>query len=103
MPNLTMSIPHQLSRAEARQRVGELVGQVQKLYGGLGRVEERWEGDTMTFTHTVAGLLVTGKVFVEDQAVRLDVVLPMALALLAGGVKQKVEQEGRKLLARRTL
>ena len=40
----------------------------------------------------------SGQVFVEDQVVRLDIPLPWPLSMLAGGVKQRIEQEGRKLL-----
>jgi hypothetical protein len=35
---------------------------------------------------------------VEDQAVRLDIPLPWPLRMLAAGIKQRIEQEGRKLL-----
>jgi len=98
MANLTVSIPHQLTREEAKRRVGELVSQFQKQYGGLGQVSQRCEGDTMHFTLAAAGMTTTGQVFVEDQAVRLDIPLPWPLRMLAAGIKQCIEQEGRKLL-----
>jgi putative polyhydroxyalkanoate system protein len=101
MPNITLSLPHQLPRAEAKKRVEELVGQFHQQVGGMGRLEETWTGDTMAFTFSVAGTAVTGKVFVEDQAVRMEVNLPWALAMFAGGIKQRIEQEGRKMLGHR--
>lgn len=100
MPNLTTSIPHQQTRAEAKRRVEELVVQLQKQYGTtLAKVDRRWTGDTMDFAFSSVGMAVTGQVFVEDQAVRLDVVLPWALSMLAGGIKQRIEEEGRKFLS----
>jgi putative polyhydroxyalkanoate system protein len=98
MANLKISIPHQLTREEAKRRVGELVRQFQQQYGGLGQVTQRWEGDTMHFTLAMAGMTTTGQVFVEDQAVRLDIPLPWPLSMLAGSVQQRIEQEGHKLL-----
>src|SRR5690242_18661917 len=102
MSNISISIPHQLTRVEARQRVEELVSQLQKQYGGMvGQVDQRWEADTLSFTFSAVGQSVSGKIHVEVQAVRMDVALPWPLNMLAGGVKQRLEQEGQKLLARK--
>jgi hypothetical protein len=46
------------------------------------------------------GMSISGKVHVEDQAVRVEVVLPWVLATLARSVTQSIEQEGRKLLGK---
>ena len=98
MPNLSVSIPHQLTRLEARQRVESLVREFQQEHGGLGQVVTRWEADTMHFTVSVAGMSSSGQAFVEDQAVRLEIPLPWPLAMLSGSIKQQIEQQGRKLL-----
>ena len=97
--NLTISIPHRLPRAEARRRVQSQVAQLKQQYGSaVGNFQETWTGDTMTFTLTAAGIGITGHVFVEDQAVRVEVPLPWPLATLIGGLRQQIEQQGRKLL-----
>src|SRR5262245_9134818 len=102
MRNMTLSIPHQLTRAEARQRVEQLVTQLKHQHGNLlGRAEETWTGDTLSFRAAPMGMSVSGQLFVEDQAVRVEVALPWALAMLAGNMRQSIEQEGRKLLAQR--
>jgi putative polyhydroxyalkanoate system protein len=99
MPNLTLSIPHQLPRAEVKRRIQEQVGKFQQQWGGkLGHLDERWNGDNLDFKFFAMGATVSGTIFVEDQAVRLELALPWLLAKLAGTVKQGIEQEGRKLL-----
>ena len=99
MPNLTLSIPHQLTRAEVKRRIQDQIAHLQQQHGNLvGQVEQRWDGDTLTFAVHAAGQKVTGEVFVEDQAVRLEVALPWMLSVLAGSVKQQIEQRGRLLL-----
>jgi hypothetical protein len=99
MANFTMSIPHQLTRAEAKRRVADQVAVVRREYGGLmSNLTDSWAGDTMAFSLTVTGVTVSGHVYVEDTAVRVEVPLPWPLAALAGGVRHQIEQQGRKLL-----
>lgn len=102
MSVLTISIPHQLERAEARKRTEEMVAQFRKEYGGaVGQLEERWTGDTMDFNFTAMGQSVSGRAHIEDRSVRLEIELPWMLSMLAGGLKKSIEERGRKLLERR--
>jgi hypothetical protein len=99
MPNLTMSIPHQLGRAEAKRRIQEQAAQAQQQYGNLlGQVNQRWTGDTLDFMVLAAGQSVTGQVTVEEQVVKVAIALPWMFALLASAVRQKVEHQGQLLL-----
>lgn len=99
MPNLSISIPHQFDRAEARKRTQECIAQLKQQYGGtLGYLDERWNGDTMAFTFLPLGMPINGQAHVEDRAVRVEVELPGMLATLAGDIKDAIEQQGRKLL-----
>jgi hypothetical protein len=66
----------------------------------LDHLDHQWTGDTLDFQAGVMGMTITGKVHVEDQAVRVEVVLPWVLATMARAVTQSIEQEGRKLLGR---
>ncbi len=99
MSNLTVSIPHQLTRVEAKQRVEQLIDQFRQQYGNLGHIERRWDGDTLHFTLSAAGMTHAGQAFVEDQVVRVEIALPWPLAMLAGNLQKQLEQEGRKMLS----
>ena len=99
MPNLTMSIPHQLGRAEARRRISEQVTRLQTQHGGLlERVEQSWEGDTLNFVVAAVGQTVSGTLRVNENTVDLDIALPWMLSMLAGTVKKQIETQGHKLL-----
>jgi Putative polyhydroxyalkanoic acid system protein (PHA_gran_rgn) len=74
---------------------------VRQQFGKLGKVSENWDGNTLHFTVDVSGMSIPGHVAVEMQVVRLEIVLPAAMAMLAGGMKQTIEQEAKKLLERR--
>lgn len=104
MPNtnvVTLSIPHQLTREEAKKRVDQLVAQVQRQYaGGIGRLDQNWSENTMDFSVSAMGMTARGKVQVEMQVIRMEVVLPAPLAMLAGTMKQTLEREGTRLLGK---
>jgi putative polyhydroxyalkanoate system protein len=102
MPNITISLPHQLGRAEAKRRIDELVSQLPGQSGGLLKgVEQHWDGDTLNFTVAAAGQSISGTALVAEQTVNLDIALPWMLSLLAGTVKKQVEQQARDLLGHR--
>ena len=64
---VTVDIPHDLTRAEARARLergfGRLSGQ---LGGGFMAIEQSWEGDRLTFRTGALGRTVTGRIDVLD-------------------------------------
>ncbi len=99
MQNLTLSIPHQLTRDEAKRRIQDHMSEVQRQFGHiLGPIHHQWNGDMMDFLIGPAGQSVSGKVFAEDHAVRVEVALPWMFALLTATVKSTVEREGQRLL-----
>lgn len=99
MANLTVSIPHQLTRAEAKRKVEEYLGQLRTQYGSTVTIlEERWTGDNLNFSFAVMGFTITGQGFVEDTAVRVEIALPWPAAMFSSDIKQRIEQEGKKLL-----
>jgi hypothetical protein len=101
MPDLTAQIPHQLTRAEAKRRLQDELKRLRQQTGGLlGKLEETWTGDTMDFSAHLMGQSISGHLAVEDKVVHLEVALPWLLSLLAGPVKQRIEQEGGQLLSR---
>jgi hypothetical protein len=101
MPDLTASIPHQLSRAEVKRRIQEQTVAVRQQYGAmLANLQESWTGDTMQFSLSAMGQPISGRLTVDDQAVHVTVALPWLLRMLAETIKPRIEQQGRLLLAR---
>ena len=99
MPNLTMSIPHQLTREEAKRRIQEGLDHARRQFGGaLGRVEGRWDRYALDVEVGGVGQTVTAKALVEERTVEVSVALPWMLALLAGRVRGEVERHACRLL-----
>ncbi len=99
MHNLTVTLPHRLGRIEARRRIENGIREVRQQYGHFfSQLDERWEGDTLSFLIKAVGQRVSGQIFVQESEVRIEVELPWMLALLGGVVRQQVEQQGRRWL-----
>jgi hypothetical protein len=77
MPDMTATIPHQLTRAEAKRRIQDQIGVVRQQYGSMfTNLQETWTGEAMAFSLTAMGQSLSGRLTVDDQAVHLTVALP---------------------------
>jgi putative polyhydroxyalkanoate system protein len=95
---LTVVIPHNLGQAEARRRLEDGFA---KLTGDLpvaGEVKQSWDGDRLSFSAAAMGQTISGIIDVMADQVRLEVILPGFLGMLAGKIRGKVEERGRLLL-----
>ncbi len=96
---LVVTIPHQLGVAEARRRLEHGFAEMTaKLPGGAARIDQRWDGDVLRFAAVISGQEITGSMDVLTDAVRLEVILPGILGLLAGKIGGRLKDEGQKLL-----
>lgn len=99
---LSVRIPHQLGRAEARRRIESgFANIVRQLPGGSGSFSQRWDGDRLTFSASGMGQTVSGAVEVFDTAVTMDLELPGLLGMLASGLKGRIQKAGQLLLTRK--
>jgi len=99
---LSISIPHQLGRAEARRRIETGFARiVAQLPGSAGTCTERWDGDRLTFSVGAMGQTVSGVVHVLDTAVTMELQLPALLGMIAGGLRGRLQKAGQLLLTRK--
>lgn len=99
---VTLTLPHELGRAEARRRIDEGFDSFARRMGGAaGAFERAWSGDRLRFVFQALGQRISGTIDVEDAAIRLEVLLPNLLALAAEAVKARLRREGRQLLEKK--
>ena len=99
---ISVSIPHQLGRVEARRRIDDGFADLSRHLGGsAGALEKQWDGDRLNFSLTSMGQSITGHVQVLDVAVTVEVLLPGFLAMIASKVKGTLQKEGQLLLTKR--
>jgi hypothetical protein len=96
---ITLSIPHQLGRAEARRRIEAGFAKIIHLVPGSGGTcSERWEGDRLIFAVGAMGQNVTGVVSVLDDAVTMEIELPGVLGMIGSRLKDRLQKAGQLLL-----
>lgn len=95
---IKVDIPHRLGRETAKARLGGGVGKLAEMVPGGGKVEHRWEGDSLFFTVSALGQTIASRIDVGDTIVHCEVDLPPMLALFAGKVRDKLLTVAPKLL-----
>ena len=99
---LSITIPHQLGRAEARRRIeGGFSNLVRQLPGGGNTCVQRWDGDRLTFSVGALGQSVSGSVDVLEAVVKFEIELPGVLGMVASGLKARLQSAGQLLLTKR--
>ena len=100
---ISISIPHELGRQEARRRIEEGFGQLGQQFGGGGRIAftRSWQDDRLSFAARVLGQAISGRMDVLDTAVRMEVDLPDLLAMIAGKIKGRLQKQGQLLLEKK--
>jgi hypothetical protein len=99
---ISISIPHQLGRAEARRRIeAGFSNFVHQLPGSGGTSSQRWDGDRLSFGVAAMGQSVAGVIDVLDTAVTIEIELPGLLGMIAGGFKDRLQKAGQLLLEKK--
>ncbi|HWP61175.1 MAG TPA: polyhydroxyalkanoic acid system family protein [Candidatus Paceibacterota bacterium] len=94
-----LNIPHTFSKAEATQRVKQMLQEARTKISDKATIdEERWEGDTLHFAATAEGQQVSGQVEVTDSAFVIDAKLPFMLRLFEGQIEKKIQEQAKQLL-----
>ncbi len=98
----TLSIPHQLGRAEARRRIETgFARSLAGVPGGIGHVTQRWDGDRLAFSVAALAQTITGVVDVGDAVVTMEIHLPGVLGLIASGFRRRLQAAGQLLLEKK--
>jgi Putative polyhydroxyalkanoic acid system protein (PHA_gran_rgn) len=96
---VTVSIPHQLGRAEARRRIESGFGGIlQQITAGGGALTQQWEGDRLRFGIATLGQRISGVVDVLDASVTIEIELPGVLGVIANALRGRLQRAGEKLL-----
>ena len=96
----SISIAHDLPRAEVRRRMTARVADLPRLIpGGLAQVTHEWQGaDRMLLTVRAMGQSVPAQVDVEDRALAISFDLPRGVGFLRPMIEGIIRQAGDKLL-----
>jgi Putative polyhydroxyalkanoic acid system protein (PHA_gran_rgn) len=97
MPNLMMSVSHQLSQDEALRRIRAMVAHAKVQYSDkINDLRDSWKGNVGTFNVSGMGQKASGTVAVNPSDVTVQIRLPFAASLF----KSKIESGIRDTLSR---
>lgn len=99
---VTLTIPHELGRAEARRRIDEGFASFSQHMGAVaGVLSKTWAGDRLSFAFATLGQRISGTIDVGDTAIQLEVLLPNLLAMVADKVRGRLKKEGQLMLEKK--
>jgi hypothetical protein len=100
MPELTVSIPHQLSQDEALRRIQTAIAQVKTQYSDkVAGLHEEWNGYRGNFEMSAQNLQVSGTVTVNPSDVTVHTTLPFFMSLFKATIESRVKDEVSRILA----
>ena len=99
MPKMSMQIPHDLEKSEARSRVEGMIGDLKEQYGDkITDINEEWNGDTGKFSFKAMGFNLAGTLQVTDDDVKVNGDLPWAAKPFQGTIEATIRERTERLL-----
>jgi hypothetical protein len=90
---LIVSIPHRLSREEAKRRIDTGIARVRPELGAfVNALDYRWQADTLHVSAQAMWQTITGRIAVLDEAVRVEIDLPWLMRLIGDTVGRQVRE-----------
>lgn len=100
MSNLTVEVPHQLTKEEALARIKNLLVNLKEEQKEIvSDVKEEWSGDQGNFSFSAKGFELSGDIRVSESSVVINAQLPFAVALFKGAIQNIIEQRAKALLS----
>lgn len=96
-----VTIPHSLGRDEAMRRLKSGLGSASSSLPILKIDEETWTDNRLAFRFTALGQTAQGTADVEDDSVRIEVVLPWFLQKMAEAVQSTIKSRAQILLEKK--
>jgi len=98
---ISITIPHQLGRVEARRRIETGFASLVRQLPGGGTCQEHWDGDELSFSVGGMGQTISGVIDVLDAAVTIKIELPGIFGAIASALKGRLEKAGQLLLTKK--
>jgi Putative polyhydroxyalkanoic acid system protein (PHA_gran_rgn) len=99
---LVVTISHSLGRQGAKRQIENGIGSIRSQLSAFAMsIDDHWTDDRLDFRLVAVGQVVTAKVEVSDDVVRVEVNLPGMLGMLADKIASRVRDQGTKMLEKK--
>lgn len=99
---LQVDLPHQLGAEEAKRRIDGGIGQLKDFIPGAASVRSAWTGDRLGLQIEAMGQEVNAQIDVRETFVRVEMLLPPALAFFGKAIEAALRRKGADLLEDRS-
>jgi hypothetical protein len=100
MPNIKLSVPHNLGQEEAKRRLTKLISESrEKFRDQVSDLQESWNGNVDNFSFRAMGFSVDGKLDVQPSSLIIDMNFPWAVLPFKGKVESEILKHAAELLA----
>ncbi|HUC11727.1 MAG TPA: polyhydroxyalkanoic acid system family protein [Stellaceae bacterium] len=98
---IIVTISHQLGRDEAKRRLDNGLGYIRgQLASLVSSIQYEWTGYRLDFSLAAMRQGIKGHIDVEDRMVRIELGLPLFLAMLSRLIIGRIRSEGSLLLGK---
>ncbi|MEN1681072.1 MAG: polyhydroxyalkanoic acid system family protein [Planctomycetota bacterium] len=99
MPRYDLSVPHDLTKEDAKERVHSFADRLKEMMGDrVSDLESEWDQDTLRFGFATFGFRITGELEVKDSSVDVEGDLPFAAAMFKGKIVSGFQEQLEKIL-----
>jgi len=99
MPNVNVSVEHQLNKEEAKTKIKNLLINLKEEFKDkISNVTETWNEYNSDFSFKVMGVPIKGRISVENTFVKLDGKIPFAAVPFKKNIESTIRKEAEKLL-----
>jgi hypothetical protein len=98
---ISIDLPHRLGAEEARRRIENGLGGLTHYIPG-GEVRSAWNGDRLGLQVSAMGQEVNAQLDIRETVVRVEVLLPPALAFFGKAIEAALRRTGTELLEDRS-
>jgi hypothetical protein len=96
---ISIDLPHRLGAEEAKRRIDGGIGKLRDFIpGGGADIRSAWTGDQLGLQVTAMGQEVNARLDVQDRFVRVELLLPPALAFFGDAVAAALKKRGADML-----
>lgn len=95
---IQIDLPHKLGQAEARRRIEGGVGSLKDHIPGGADIRSAWSGDQLGLQIAAMGQEVNARLDVRESVVRVEMLLPPALAFFAKPIELAMRRGGAAML-----
>ena len=99
---ISIDIPHRLGAEEAKRRIEGGVGSLGNFIPGGGEMRSDWNGDRLALQVGAMGQQVNAQIDIRETFVRVEMLLPPALAFFGKAIEAALRRKGAELLEDRS-